>query len=59
MNGSWGRIVDGAAFPWTIPARVDGVDNSARLSTGRARFPGTDAPVIPRFPRLMKERMKK
>jgi hypothetical protein len=59
MIRAWGRIVDGPDFPWISPALVDGVDNSAGLSTGRVASAEKAGPVIHRFPRLMKERMKK
>lgn len=59
MTAAWGRSVDNSSGSWIIPALVDGVDNTDGLSTGRADIsPNTD-PVIHRFPRSMKERMKK
>lgn len=57
--GAWGRAVENSVELWISRALVDGVDNSAALSTSRAGSASNGAPVIHRFPRSMKERMKK
>ncbi len=56
---AWGRVVENSVRLWIVPALVDGVDNPAGLSTGPSAGSRYDVPVIHRFPRSMKERMKK
>ncbi len=59
MIRAWGRIVEGFLHPWINDGLVDGVDNSVELSTGAFMNKPKATLVIPRFPRLMKKRMKK
>jgi hypothetical protein len=55
---AWGRLVEDFAVRWTISAPVDGVDNSAPLSTGgNAAVPGA-VPVIHAIPRSVRKRTK-
>lgn len=56
---AWGRVVENSVRLWIVRAPVDGVDNTGGLSTGPAVAVPMAVPVIHRFPRSMKERMKK